>query len=250
MKEIDGIEYYSIDEIYKKLDENIPIEKIREDIKENRLKGKEMSGRWYATNEQIFNYLEIIKKEIVHFAPSQTLNLNRYSFNGRILDIGGGGEGIIGQLSGESVVAIDLHKEEFHEAIESGDNKSLKIIMDATDLKFLDETFETITAFFSLMYMSPEDQEKVFSEIYRVLKPSGELYIWDLEIPKNKTNKKQFYGIPLKIKIGETTIETGYATKWDNKIDRAYYIDLAKNNGFKLIQEEVSENTFFLKLKK
>src|SRR5450759_5315691 len=54
--------------------------------------------------------------------------------NGWILDIGGGGEGIIGRIKGSQVVAIDLYS--------WGMNRTprgpLKLVMDATDLKFLD----------------------------------------------------------------------------------------------------------------
>lgn len=38
----------------------------------------------------------------------QSIDLEGFSLNGRVLDIGGGGEGIIGQLLGEKVVVIDL----------------------------------------------------------------------------------------------------------------------------------------------
>ncbi len=87
--------------------------------------------------------------------------------NGRILDIGGG-EDIVGQLKGECVVSIDLKESEIKEALEAGDTESLKIIMDAKELKFLNNTFDTITAFFSIMYIPKQDHQKIFEEIYRV----------------------------------------------------------------------------------
>jgi len=46
---------------------------------------------------------------------------------------------------GEKVIAIDFKKEEL---LETADGP-LKIIMDARELKFLDESFQTVTAFFS-----------------------------------------------------------------------------------------------------
>ncbi len=98
---------------------------------------------------------------------------------GFILDIGGGGEGVIGQLRGKDVVAIDFRKEELLEASDG----PLKIIMDAKDLKFLDESFKTATAFFSLMYLKEkEDQLKVFREVARVLKPGGKFHIWEIDL--------------------------------------------------------------------
>ena len=111
------------------------------------------------------------------------IDISKTELNGRILDIGGGGEGIIGQFKGAQVVAIDLKASELREA---ADGDYLKIIMDAKDLKFLNDYFDTVTAFFSLMYVPPSDREKIFQEVHRVLKKGGEFIIWDLKIPKKK----------------------------------------------------------------
>ena len=73
---------------------------------------------------------------------TQEITVNDFDAAGYILDIGGGGEGIIGILKGESVIAIDLRKEELEEAADG----PLKIIMDARDLQFLDSTFNTWAA--------------------------------------------------------------------------------------------------------
>ena len=100
-------------------------------------------------------------EEDIRFIETQNIDLTDVDLKGRILDIGGGGEGIIGQLKGERVVAIDRRESELKEA--PGDY--LKIIMDAKELKFLDETFETATAFFTLMYIPLENHQIVFQEI-------------------------------------------------------------------------------------
>ena len=47
-----------------------------------------------------------------------------------ILDLGGGGEGIVGKLNGRQVVAIDTSVEELQET----KNDAWKVVMDATDL--------------------------------------------------------------------------------------------------------------------
>ena len=105
---------------------------------------------------------------------------------GLILDIGGGGEGIIGQLKGDQVISIDKRKDELEEA----PSTNLKIIMDATDLQFLDESFNTAAAFYTFMYFNQEIREKAISEIYRVLKPGGKLYVWDAIIPEGSDDPK------------------------------------------------------------
>src|SRR5512142_2404491 len=91
---------------------------------------------------------------------------------GLILDIGGGGEGVIGQLKGKQVVAVDLSKRELEDA---PGEPLLKIVMDGRDLKFLDGAFPTVTVFFTFMYIDPADHAKVLAEIRRVLKPGGRL---------------------------------------------------------------------------
>jgi len=65
----------------------------------------------------------------------QTIVIDDLNTDGIILDIGGGGEGIIGQLKGSQVVAIDTDRDELLEAADG----PLKIVMDATQLAFLDK---------------------------------------------------------------------------------------------------------------
>ena len=55
--------------------------------------------------------------------------------------------------------------------------------MDATDLKFLDNSFPTVTAYDSLMFMKPDIHEKVFAEVFRVLQPGGTWLVWDSVVP-------------------------------------------------------------------
>ena len=70
-----------------------------------------------------------------------------------ILDIGRSCRGTIGRVKPKQVVAIDISPSELKEAPAD----FLKIVMDATDLKFLDGSFGTVTAFYSLMYMKPDN---------------------------------------------------------------------------------------------
>ena len=46
-------------------------------------------------------------------------------------------------------------------------------------LEFPDGCFDSVTAFYFLMYLFPEDMGAVFSEAARVLKSGGRMYIWD-----------------------------------------------------------------------
>lgn len=92
---------------------------------------------------------------------------------GSILDIGGGGEGIIGRLYKSAVTAVDNMQEELDEA----PNCCKKLLMDAAALDFADESFDNVTFFYSLMYMNTDVKAKAIEEACRVLKTGGVLTI-------------------------------------------------------------------------
>ena len=52
----------------------------------------------------------------IYFSKLHTVDLTNLKLNGRILDIGGGGEGVIGQFAGPHVIAIDPSERESEEA--------------------------------------------------------------------------------------------------------------------------------------
>ena len=98
---------------------------------------------------------------------------------GSILDIGGGGEAVIGRVYGDRVTAIDNCQEELDEA----PNCCTKLLMDAEELSFADGSFDNVTFFYTLMYMTEKTQGKAICEATRVLKAGGTLCIWDCTIP-------------------------------------------------------------------
>ncbi len=166
-----------------------------------------------------------------------------------ILDIGGGGEGIIGKLKGRQVIAIDSNKRELEDA-EPG---PLKIVMDAADLQFLDASFNTVTSFYTLMYIKDiETHRKVFFEVYRVLKEGGRFLIWDVILPHRETGDKDVAVLMLAVKLGEgEVVETGYGALWPEEgITPSYYVKLAKNAGFEVISKEEDGRKLFLELRK
>jgi len=167
---------------------------------------------------------------------------------GLILDIGGGGEGVIGQLKGKQVVAVDLIKRELEDA---PGEPLLKIVMDARDLKFLDGAFATATAFFTFMYIDPADHAKVFQEIRRVLEPGGRLLIWDVVFPEKKTDPRQIYVLyPLRVQLPKTVINTGYGVKIVEKQGPGHFVALAGENGFEVVTRKDEAGWFFLELRK
>jgi ubiquinone/menaquinone biosynthesis C-methylase UbiE len=187
------------------------------------------------------------KPEQILEHPRLEVSLTVFPARGLILDIGGGGEGIIGQLKGKQVVAVDLIKRELEDAPGS---PLIKIVMDARDLKFLDKTFATTTVFFTFMYISPEDHEKVLQEIHRVLEPGGRLLIWDVVFPK-KTDERQLYvHYPLSVKLPGKDITTGYGVRIAEGQGADHFIALAKKTGFELVSAKNSAGWFFIELNK
>lgn len=174
----------------------------------------------------------------------QSIEVSRIETDELILDIGGGGEGIIGRLHGKQVVAIDTREEELMET----NNEALKVIMDAADLKFFPKSFDTCTAFFSLMYIPKSIHQKVFEEVFRVLKDHGRFLIWDVRIPDNVAGYKVFI-VHLKVKLLNEEVETGYGVRWQTQ-SIEYFRELARLTGFKITSELSKEEIFHLELQK
>jgi ubiquinone/menaquinone biosynthesis C-methylase UbiE len=176
------------------------------------------------------------------------LEVKDFPSKGFILDIGGGGEGVIGKLKGRDVVAIDLRKDELEE---TGDGP-LKIVMDARDLQFLDSSFNTATAFFSLMYIkSQADQQKILEEACRVLKPGGYLHVWDVDLALRPETDKEFYIVFVRYCVGEEEKGTGYGRRWPEEPRGVeYYITLAQAAGFRHISTDRNMHTFYMKFQK
>jgi SAM-dependent methyltransferase len=177
----------------------------------------------------------------------QEFKLDDFAADGLILDIGGGGEGVIGRLKGKQVVAIDLYA--------WGMNRTppgpLKIVMDATEMKFLDASFGTVTSFFTLMYMKPDTQERALREVYRVLKPGGRLIVWEVLLPALSNPKKDIVLYPFRFILPGETVETAYGTPLPNRpMDARYYSALLKNAGFTVEELAVDTNRFTLVARK
>jgi ubiquinone/menaquinone biosynthesis C-methylase UbiE len=177
--------------------------------------------------------------------PRQFVDLSAVRFQGSILDVGGGGEGIISRHSRDRVIAIDKHRSELEETPDVG----LKIVMDACDLGFLDRSFDNVTCFYSLMYMTPEDVGRAIREAYRVLKPNGLLWIWDVTIPPAPS--AEIFIASLKVKVSDSmTIATGYGVRWDHELSLKALLRICRKTGFIVEHTGESDQSFSLQLRK
>jgi SAM-dependent methyltransferase len=186
--------------------------------------------------------------ERAHTFERQHVVVGNLPSTGAILDIGGGGEGVIGRIAGDRVVAIDRLRKELEEAPAG----PLKIVMDARELGFLDRTFQTVTAFFSLMYMRGEDHRRVFEEVFRVLGPGSRFLIWDAVIPPRGGDKKDVVIYPMTIELPDgKVVSTGYGVHWPSEgRDVGYYRALAEEAGFGVVSQRATGQHVFMELQK
>ena len=189
-----------------------------------------------------------ISEDRLFFFEQEEVIIEGINDSDLILDIGGGGEGIIGKLKGRQAIAIDPNKRELEEAAPG----PLKIVMDAADLQFLDESFNTVTSFYTLMYIKDiETQRRVFTEVYRVLKEDGRFLIWDVILPHRETADKDVAVFMLAVKLGEEVVKTGYGMLWPEEGRRpSYYVELARNAGFEVVSQKEEGRRLFLELRK
>ncbi len=183
----------------------------------------------------------------VHRFERQVVTVEDFSATGLILAIGGGGEGIIGRLKGEQVVAIDISRPE----LEGAPPGPLKIVMDARDMKFLDGSFGAASSFFTLCYIDGEDHPKVFEETFRVLRSGGKFLVWDVIFGERIDENKDSAVIPLIVRLPDRGIGTGYGVHWPEKPhDLDYYMKLAGQAGFEVVGSDKEGQWFFLVLEK
>lgn len=207
----------------------------------------ESADTGHETPAQESDHHEEISEDRLFYFDQKVITLNDFSAQGYILDIGGGGRGIIGELKGERVIAIDISKRELEEAPAG----PLKVVMDATDLKFVDNSFNTATSFFTLMYIKDSDHEKVFEEVFRVLAPGGSFMIWDAVFDKRVDKEKDMAVFPLMIQLPDKGIEAGYGVEWPVKGRKlSHYTQLAEIVGFDVIAQKAENQIFYLKLMK
>ena len=163
---------------------------------------------------------------------------------GSILDIGGGGEGIIGRLYKSAVTAVDNMQEELDEA----PSCCKKLLMDAAALDFADESFDNVTFFYSLMYMSTDVKAKAIEEACRVLKTGGVLTIWDVEF---ESAYPDAFSVELDIILPEENVCTEYGIIGTDVAQSAEsIISMCCEGGLNPLEHEENGGHFHIVLKK
>lgn len=169
-----------------------------------------------------------------------TIQLDK-TLDGPILDLGGGGEGVIGQIYQAQATAIDNRQEELDEAPDG----PRKLLMDAGDLAFEDASFQHVTAFYSFMYMEKTSHRAVVQEAFRVLRFGGQFHIWDTAIGSASPDP---FMIELDLDANGKPIHTTYGIVKDDACqDSGYFIRLCEAAGFCLSERTEQNGRFYLR---
>ncbi len=161
------------------------------------------------------------------------------NIKGSILDVGGGGEGIIGRIYTDRVTAIDNRQEELDEVPDF----CRKMLMDATNLLFEDRSFDNVTFFYSLMYMTSDVHKKAISEAARVLKKGGHIHIWDCDIYSAGTEP---HIVNLDIVWDNNKVHTSYGIVKGEMQSFESVVGILKNNNILPEYHFRNDNHFFI----
>ncbi len=164
--------------------------------------------------------------------PSQKIELERLWKKGRIIDIGGGSEGLVSRIEGTRVCAVDIRMDRIREA-KIHDSSSNWFACDATQLCFQSSTFDVATLWFSLGYMKKWSEKKeVLSETYRVLSQDGTISLKAVNI--NCKEDQLVFKVDYVLPDGSLS-RTGYRLKGQQNQTMETVAKLVRDVGFQLV---------------
>jgi len=177
----------------------------------------------------------------------QKIALEQLEGDGLILDIGGGGEGLVSRIAGNRVCAVDIKLSEIREAQIHG-HSSNWFVADGRSLCFADAVFEVVTLWFSLGYMSDwTTKRQVLKEVYRVLKAGGRISILASHIPESITSLI-FWGM---FTLPDGTVsKTGYGVRGGQNQTLQRILDLTSDVGFNQHHSEDHSEWFKIESRK
>lgn len=175
--------------------------------------------------------------------PKQEITLNQIPGTGRIIDIGGGGEGLVSRIEGRRVCALDVRLSEVREARIHSPPVNW-IVGDGQMISFKNSVFQVATSWFSLGYMpSWEVKKRVMQEVYRVLESDGVLSIiaCTIECEEEAYIFRVVYTLP-----DGTLSQTGYGVRGGQDQTSSTVSKLLDEVGFTDI--ELSDNGYWFQI--
>jgi ubiquinone/menaquinone biosynthesis C-methylase UbiE len=177
----------------------------------------------------------------------QKINLQQLSGKGLILDIGGGGEGLVSRIEGDRTCSLDIRMSEIREAQIHGQSSNW-FVADGAHLCFSDAVFDIVTLWFSLGYMSNwTTKYTVLEAAHRVLKKNGRLSIMASRIPESY--ERLVFWATFTLPDG-TYSKIGYGVKGGQNQTLPKILELATKAGFSQHLYEDNDEWFKIESRK
>ena len=173
--------------------------------------------------------------------PMQKILLEHIETEGLILDIGGGGEGLVSRIEGSKTCAVDIRMSEIREA-QIHRPPSNWFVGDGRELCFQDDVFDVVTLWFSLGYMSEWSiKQAVLEEAHRVLSKKGKLSILASNIPES-CERLTFWG---HFTLPDGTVsQVGYGVRGGQGQTSRRITKLLEDTGF-MVQTQEDNDAWF-----
>ena len=164
------------------------------------------------------------------------IDLRKTRLHETILDLGGGGEGVISRLCPSQVFALDKRLDELEKA--PGIQRAL--VADGLHLPLMSGAFASCTSFFTMMYLLNEALAQLARELHRVMQPGGSLHLWEPVV-----SYAEPFLIDLEVLLPNERITVGYGVISPGKTQDARQLrQVFSQAGFSLGQEIEYANCF------
>jgi ubiquinone/menaquinone biosynthesis C-methylase UbiE len=165
----------------------------------------------------------------------QMINLEKLRSEGLILDIGGGGEGLVSRIGGENVCVVDIRMSEIREAQIHGAPANW-FVSDGQKLCFRDDSFDLVTLWFSLGYLREWDVKlRVLEETKRVMTKQGKISILASKIPESA--ERFVFWAHFKLPDGSIS-QTGYGVRGNQGQTLEKVVELLNDLEFRILKKE------------
>lgn len=173
--------------------------------------------------------------------PIRECDLSAFDPKPLLLDIGGAGEYTIMKNTKCKMCIIDKNVDEL-----INNSRVQTYEMDAQQMTFESERFESVSAFYSFFYMDDIELKNVMKETHRVLKKEGHLYIWDVCFEKKELDESVLVPVKLTNENG-SKIHAFVSSFLQEGRNEMFYKNMLEEQGFAIQEFCRSESGVYIK---
>ncbi|MBK9328113.1 MAG: methyltransferase domain-containing protein [Sphingobacteriales bacterium] len=144
---------------------------------------KQYNDQYFSRWAPVYDVFEILLADV-----RRDITTTIHPVGKSVLDVGTGTGSLALDLSktAEKVIGIDLSSEMLEIAKKKNKKNNLTfLLMDASNMNYIDEEFDIVTISLGLHDMPLEIRTLVLKEVRRVLKSNGKLFILEYDLPQN-----------------------------------------------------------------